>query len=621
MSIEQPDDPYLQHTWMPEFTPPWEDGVLGKLLAPNGVREEYAVGLWGYAVGYPAATHPRYGEAVDMWLASTDITPWWIRSVADVDAVLHGCRFEPRRGLRVAQFIGELRMPSLRAGECITLMDWELFDFLMPLYSWVRPNRFRRFSKFGLWIPKKNGKSGIASPQALYHLRGEDEPNPYVWLAATNRGQTRIIYDASKGIVELTPDLSKDLIPAGGEVAGIKIIVYPAAHGRLEALPEDAKSVEGKNSNCGLFDEIHVGSKLLWSALAGSGATRDEPILGSLSTAGIYDPGSIGLEQWQYALGVANGSIQDDSFLSLVYRCLPVKDNAKWWDSIEVARKANPSLGVILKESFIQDRLTEARQSPEKVNALLRYHFNVWVHQAESLIAMDKWKACATRMSLADYEESLAGCRCYGGLDLSSSNDLTAFAMWFPQTLEYGKHRCLVDFFLPRESLKKLADDISVSYLDWADAGLIHLTEGPIINYEYVRSQIDRRMEQFNIQQIGFDKYNASETVNMMVQTHGDEFMVDVPQGMLTMGPAARFLMEHIDAATLEHPNHAILNWNAGNAQAHHANDQSGRYMIAKIKGGLRCKVDGLVALTIAGSRVLACVGEDEVRTEGIFFV
>ena len=62
---------------------------------------------------------------------------------------------------------------------------------------------------------------------------------------------------------------------------------------------------------------------------------------------------------------------------------------------------------------------------------------------------MEKWDKC----KVAFDEEMLAGRICYGGLDLSSTTDITAFVLVFPPTEDEEHYYILPYFWLPEETL------------------------------------------------------------------------------------------------------------------------------------------------------------------------
>ena len=70
-------------------------------------------------------------------------------------------------------------------------------------------------------------------------------------------------------------------------------------------------------------------------------------------------------------------------------------------------------------------RLTLSREGE---NSFRQLRLNQWVKQAVRWMPMEKWDTC----NFAVDEDELEGRVCYGGLDLSSTTDLTAFALVFP---------------------------------------------------------------------------------------------------------------------------------------------------------------------------------------------
>jgi len=489
-------------------------------------------------------------------------------------------------------------------GKRMNPMDWQIYDMIMPIYSWEAADGLRRYTKVGLWLPKKNGKTGMAAGAGLYHLRADNIGSPYVWIAATDRHQCGLMYNEARNMVNNTPDLCDDLHPMGGDIAGIKKIIYKARNGQLEALSQDDKSKEGIKGTAGFFDELHVLKKKTYSALSGSGGATIEPLFWTLSTAGIYDPKSIGWQQWDYGMKIQNGTIINDSFCALMYRATPDPENPAWWKKPNAAKRANPGMGIVLKKRYIEERVATASTDPGELNDVLRYNFNIWVHQRNAMISMQHWGACVTPLSYSEYRSSLLGRKCFGGLDLSLSDDLTAFALWFPPLASDEPHKILIDFFLPKSRVELLNQEAGGAYLDWADAGLIHLTEsGSTVDYSYVRGVIAKRYSEFKILAMGFDKYNATETSQMLMTDYGSEWCIEVPQNMLYMGPATRFVKELIQNHKIQHPNNQILNYHVSNAQAIY--NSTGLYMITKSDKQLRLKVDGFVAVIIAGSRAL----------------
>jgi phage terminase large subunit-like protein len=577
---------------MPSFPPPWPED--DERLMP---RDEYRSGLWAYAVGRAACDHPRYGEACAV-AESAGWSPWWIRSVADVEATMAGCWFDEQAGDRTCRFLEKLKLSKGEwRGELLRLFDCQRYDLVMPLYGWMSPDGARRFTRGGIWVPKKFGKSCICSGLGLYHLRADREGAPYVWVAATTRGQAGQVHDESARMVKRTAGLASDLEC----IDYIKRILFKREDGKFEALSAEADVQEGLDWSAGIFDEIHVASRKMWSTLAGGGAARRQPLMLSISTAGIYDSLSLGWEQWDLGMKVRAGDVINHSYFSLMYYA--EQGNDPFDDT--VIRRANPGLGITCKQRFLSERRLEAQQTPAKLADWQRYHLNVWVNAAERAIPTRVWAQCGTRR---DLWEELKGRRCWCGLDLSLNQDITALALWFPPLEPTGKHAVLPWFWLPADNVLRLERETGNPYKRWAAAELMELTPGTVVDYQAVRERVKALGDDYNIQEVDMDPWNASR-IQQDLETDGF-LVVEVRQGMKTMAPATKEFERLLLGGELEHPNHEILTWMASNCQ--YDRDRRGNFMYSKGDGRVRLKIDGIQAAVTAWSRAMATAAAAE---------
>jgi phage terminase large subunit-like protein len=242
--------------------------------------------------------------------------PAFVRTPNDATAVLRGYRFEIAAAERVRTFLKTLCCLSTGrwTGQPFELMDWQWTDIVAPLYGWRRPDGTRRFRRASLWIPKKNGKTEVGAGLALYHLIGDKEKTPHIAIAAVDRYQSSIAYDAIARMVRHSPALVSRL----EVVDSRKRIVAPFCDGRLEALSADAGQKEGLNVSFLLRDELHAWrDNTLADALRYSGAARLQPLDMVISTAGVVEEGAVGLEEFRYCEGVRDGTIEDLGYLAV----------------------------------------------------------------------------------------------------------------------------------------------------------------------------------------------------------------------------------------------------------------------------------------------------------------
>ena len=210
---------------------------------------------------------------------------------------------------------------------------------------------------------------------------------------------------------------------------------------------------------------------------------------------------------------------------------------------------------------------------------------------------MEKWDACAFPVN----EDSLEGRICYGGLDLSSTTDITAFALVFPPLDEEDKYQVLPYFWLPEETVDLRVRRDHVPYDVWQNQGLIMTTEGNVVHYAYIEKFIEELGKRFNIREIAFDRWGAVQ----MVQNLENMGFTVVPfgQGFKDMSPPTKELMKLVLEKKLAHGGHPVLRWNMDNIFIR--TDPSGNIKADKEKSTE--KIDGAIALIMALDRAIRC--------------
>ena len=205
--------------------------------------------------------------------------------------------------------------------------------------------------------------------------------------------------------------------------------------------------------------------------------------------------------------------------------------------------------------------------------------------------------------SMAAYREGcytmddLIGRSCYGGLDLSSTSDLTALVLVFPPTTEDAYYRVLPFFWLPEETIPLRVRRDHVPYDVWQRQGIIQTTEGDVVHYGFIEQFIVNLGKMFIIREIAVDRWNAS----MMVQALQDDgfTIVRFGQGFRDMSNPTKDLMRLVLDGSLKHDGHPILRWCMDNVYVR--TDPAGNIKPDKEKSTE--KIDGVVALVMALDR------------------
>jgi phage terminase large subunit-like protein len=513
----------------------------------------------------------------------------WIRSEADERAVTEGCRFDEEAGLYVVEFFERFLRHTLGqwAGTPFKLLDWQRDDIVMPLFGWKRADGTRRYRKAYIEVPKKNGKSTLCGGLALYLLIADGERRAQIYGAAADREQAGIVFGEAANMVQVSGQLSRKL----DVVQSTKRIFDKQTNSFFHAISADAYTNEGLNAHAIIFDELHAQkTRDLWDALRYSMASRRQPLLISITTAG-YDRESICFEQHSYAENVLKGTFFESSFFGYI-RAADVDDD---WNSPEVWKKANPSYAITIQADGFEEDYREALQSPAKESSFRRYRLNQWVSHSETWLSTAVWD-----IGKEPFDESmLEGRECYLGIDLARKHDIGAVVLVFPIDEVYY---LLPRFFLPENCLVERERHDHVSYSAWVQRGFLTLTPGDVIDYAFIRQQVKEDGARFKIQEIGYDPWNAELLCNQQLGNEDGFMVVEVRQTMSVMGPATALFEKLLREGHIRHGGHPVLSWMAGNCAVRQDQNEN----IMPTKRNSTGRIDGIVASIIGVSRAVA---------------
>jgi phage terminase large subunit-like protein len=511
----------------------------------------------------------------------------WIKSAADELAVSNGCYFDEAAAVRVVEFFQRFLRHSKGqwGGKPFELLDWQRNDVIYPLFGWRRPDGFRRFRKAYVELPKKNGKSTLAAGIGLYLLVADDEPGAEVYSAATDQKQAGIVHNEAILMVEASAELANHLKVN----QSTRTISFGRTKSVYRALSAAARSKEGLNASGIIADELHVWhGRELWDTLKYAFAARQQGLLFAITTAG-EDMQGICREQHDYATNVIAGSIPDDRFFGYIRAAGPDDD----WTKPETWYKANPSLGITIKLDDFAADAQEAQKTPSAQASFKRYRLNIWGGATNPWLPLDAWSACKANFTPDD----MKGRECYGGLDLSTTRDMTAFVLVFPDDDGY---RVLPYFWLPEDTIRD--PDSPHEFRVWRDQGFLVSTPGNVLDYGFVENHIAELAERFDIRNYGYDPHYATQTAIRLRDEHslqGYSFAQTVNN---FAGPTAEF-ERLVLGGKLRHNGHPILTAQAGHTCVW--SDANSNKRPVKPKKGDRRKIDGIVAGIMALARAI----------------
>ncbi len=494
---------------------------------------------------------------------------------------------------RAVKFIENLRHTKGKwAGTRFWLLPWQE-QLIRDIFGVVKPDGNRQFRTAFVEIPKKNGKSELAAAVALYLLYADNEPSAEVYGAAADRQQASIVFDVANQMVQMTPALMKRSKIMG---ATKRIVNYSNA-GFYQVLSAEVGTKHGLNVSGLVFDELHAQpTPHLYNVLTkGSGDAREQPLFFLITTAGT-DRNSICYAIHTKAKDILENRRVDASFYPVIYG---IEDDDDWSEE-ENWKKANPSLGYTIPLDRVRDAYREASQNPAEENVFRQLRLCQWVNSTVRWIPDHIYEQGNRPIDL----ESLKGRDCYGGLDLSSSGDITAFVLMFPPRTETEPYYMLPFFWVPEDTIPQRVKRASVPYDVWVRQGYLMSTEGNVIHYGFIEKVIEQLGELYHIREIAFDRWGA---VQMVQNLEGAGFtVVPIGQGYRDMSPPTKAFYELLMKGEIIHGGNPVMRWMAGNVVVE--TDPAGNIKPTKAKSTE--KIDGIVAAIMALDRCIRNAGQ-----------
>lgn len=468
------------------------------------------------------------------------------------------------------------------------------------LFGWKGADGFRRFRTAFIEQGKGNGKSPLAAGIGLYGLVADGEGAAEIYAAATMKDQAKILFRDAENMVRASPFLNAHV------QQNVNNLSVAATNSFFRPCSSEKKGLDGKRVHMALLDEIQEHpSPLVVDKMSAGTKGRRQALIFEITNSG-YNRETVCWHHHEYSAKVLEGVFSDDSWFAYVCQLDPCakcvaegkdtpSDNCSDCDDWRDERtwiKANPCLDVSITREYLRKQVREAVGMPSKQNIVKRLNFCMWTTTDVKWLPLDDWDLCGEPFD----PQELRGQDCYGGLDLASTSDLTAFALVFPHE---DPPKVLVYFWLPEDTVRERSKNQMVPYDVWVRQELIETTPGNITDYDVVRERIKELADEFTIKEIGYDPHNA---LQLVTQLESDGLtMVPVRQGMLSMSPPSKHLEVAVQSHAIRHGGNPVLRWCASNAATvRDSNDN-----VRPDKKRSSEKIDGITALVIALSRVI----------------
>lgn len=429
------------------------------------------------------------------------------------------------------------------------------------IYGWVhQESETRRFRKAYWQLARKNAKSQDLAILGLYETAAFGEPSAEVYVAATKKEQANYVWEEADTIYKRCSLLEGKFKTAYG------IIRHPKSGSRFQRMTKDDKKAgDGSNPQCGILDEYHAHQTTEYYDVLSSGMkARKQPLLIIITTAGFELNNPCYAEEYRYVSEILNPNLPiiNDRYFVLICE-LDRDDEGNLIDDIEDERvwlKSNPIVAKTKEgRESIRDELRVALDKPEKMRDFLTKTMNVWVNMRESgYMNLDKWKACAGPMP------DISGLPVWVGFDLSATIDLTSVAFEIP--LPDSRIAIFSHSFIPEAGLFTKSKSDRVDYNLWRQQGWISVTPGDEVDYRFMVMYVLDFIKQMGLveKEFCFDRYMA--TLLMQELTDEGHTVVEIPQGIPTLGIPTKDFRAKVYNQKIIHNNNPVLNWAMGNA-------------------------------------------------------
>lgn len=521
--------------------------------------------------------------------------------VWDLEAALRAIAFFPR-------------ILRLNAGKFestpFNLEPWQAF-VVGSIFGWRRPNGQRRFRWAYIETGKGSGKSPLAAGVGLYMLTADGEARAEVYAAATKKDQAMVLFRDAVAMFQQSLELRARLTPSGGNP--VWQLTYLTKASWFKPISND-DGQSGPRPSCALIDELHEHPDAKTVEMLEAGFKfRENPLMFMITNSGS-DQTTV---CWKYHDMIARlvaGEIHDDEVFG--YVCAldegddPFEDEGCWI-------KANPSLGVTIREDYLRSRIAKARNLPDKRNECLRLNFCVWTDADAAWMTKPVWAAVQKEFQ----DDEVRGRKAWVGADLAVRNDLTALAIVVEDGIdEEGRARfkAWAEFWLPREKLRAKEDADGQPYSMWVEQGHLRLSEGNFVRQEFIAARLVELNDGLDLQKVAYDEY-AVKWLQIALDDIGAKLpLVEHPQGFrrgklieadkpskfgddpapagLWMPDSIQKTEELIVEQLIQVKPNPILTWNIASA-TFERDAQDNRKLSKRKSTG---KIDGAVALVMA---------------------
>lgn len=456
--------------------------------------------------------------------------------------------FDERLASRPIEFIETFCRQA--QGKRGSKLDLQLFQkaLLEAAFGFVDDLDLRRYQEILDIIGRKNGKTTLLSGINLYMEIGDGEGAPECYNIATAKDQASKGFNECWNMVRQSPLLRKHIRKRQSD------LFCPMNLGYIKALASNVNSLDGLNSHCVVIDELAaIKNRDVYDLMKQSMSSRQQPMLWCITTNGFVRE-SIFDSQYDYAASVIDGSITDERFLPIIYEL----DNYDEWTNPQMWIKANPGLGPIKKQEFLEGCVNKAKADPTFKPTVIVKDFNLKEN------ASSAWLSWEELDNTEKFEVSAGMFRyCIGGFDAADSVDLNAAKAI---CMKQGDSKLYIRqmYWVPQRKLHEMKDRHSqddAPYDIWAAKQLLRVVPGNKVNKRVFLDWFVELRDKEDIYPlyIAYDPWHVDDSLKLeFEQEFGKNVMKPIRQGVATLSQPMKDLKAEFDAHNVVYNNNPI---------------------------------------------------------------
>lgn len=502
------------------------------------------------------------------------------------------------------------------AGKPIKFEPWQWFVWGSP-FGWHYKDppydmNVRRFEEVIVLIPKKQGKSIIIAGTVLYLIDKDEYAGAQVYMLATSQKHAeKLGYRDAETMVEQSETLSERF--RVNHSAGDRGIYCDDRNSFVVPQTSKPETNDGLKVHGVANDEIKDWTDFeIYDTMADGTSTDPNSLILNISTAG-ENTESLGYERQRYLEKILEQNVEDEKTFGVIYGI--DEEDKENWDSLEVAKKANPNFGVSVPASYYEGRIKKAKQSKRSKDVYRTKQLNEWGHSTSGWLDLERWDKGKMDLTIEDVNHM----PCIITVDLSSKIDLTEVKLTFFEGYdqETTEFYVISNFYVPEARLGKSDDQHTDAYREqlgeWEDQGWITISGEETVDYTRIKDDITEWFQNLDVVKLGFDPWNAQQTINDL-QNEGfptDKMVEYVQSGYKNWSEPMKQTEKMIFEGRIHHDGNPVQRWCMGNVGVKEQKTSEAKN-IRPVKVVEGEKIDGAVTLIMATGTHMYAVEEND---------